>query len=87
MLYAATKSTVKQQFGAGQLTDDLFGTVRDDITLEGYMRHVRSRLAPAPLTNREEELEILKQSENPSRISVDTKYKTLQGVMFPVRFF
>lgn len=83
MLYAATKSTLKLEFGAGQIKDELFGTVRDDITYDGYMRHVKAQLAPAPLTNREEELEILKQAENLSRINVDTKHKTLQGVMFP----
>jgi twinfilin-like protein len=83
MLYAATKSTLKLEFGAGQIKDELFGTVRDDVTLDGYLRHIKSQLAPAPLTNREEELEILKQNENHTRINVDTKHKTLQGVMFP----
>jgi twinfilin-like protein len=84
MLYAATKSTLKLEFGAGEIKDELFGTARDDITLDGFMRHVTSQLAPAPLTNREEELEILKQAENLTRINVDTKHKTLQGVMFPL---
>jgi twinfilin-like protein len=83
MLYAATKSTLKLEFGAGEIKDELFCTVRDDVTFDGYMRHIKSQLAPAPLTNREEELEILKQAENLSRINVDTKHKTLQGVMFP----
>jgi twinfilin-like protein len=83
MLYAATKSTLKLEFGAAEIKDELFCTVRDDITFDGYMRHIKSQLAPAPLTNREEELEILKQAENLSRINVDTKHKTLQGVMFP----
>lgn len=84
MLYAATKSTLKLEFGAGQIKDELFGTADDDVTLDGYLRHVKSQLAPAPLTNREEELEILKLSENLTRINVDTKHKTLQGVLFPL---
>jgi twinfilin len=84
MLYAATKSTLKLEFGAGQLKDELFGTVREDVSLDGYLRHLKAQLAPAPLTNREEELELLKQNENLTRINVDTKQKTLQGVMFPV---
>lgn len=84
MLYAATKSTLKLEFGAGQIKDELFGTAKEDVSLEGYLKHLKSQLAPAPLTNREEELEILRQNENHTRINVDTKHKTLQGVMFPV---
>lgn len=85
MLYAATKSTLKLEFGgAGQIKDELFGTAKEDVSLEGYRRHVRAQQAPAPLTNREEELEILRQNESQTRINVDTKHKTLQGVMFPV---
>lgn len=74
MLYAATKSTLKLEFGAGQIKDELFGTVKEDITLEGYLKHIKSQLAPAPLTNREEELEILKQSEDHTRINVSCKF-------------
>lgn len=84
MLYASTKSTLKLEFGAGQIKDELFGTVQDDISLEGYLRHLKSELAPKPFTNREEEIEELKKSENLIRINVDSKHKTLQGVMFPV---
>lgn len=84
MLYAATKSTVKLEFGAGQIKDELFGTVKEDVTLDGYLKHIKSQLAPAPLTNREEELELLRQHEDLTRINVDTKQKTLQGVMFPI---
>jgi twinfilin-like protein len=83
MLYAATKSTLKLEFGAGQIKDELFCTCKDDVTLEGYQKHVKAQHAPAPLTSREEELELLKQAENHTRINVDTKHKTLQGVMFP----
>lgn len=84
MLYAATKSTLKLEFGAGQIKDDLFGTATDDITLDGYLRHIKAQQAPAPLTNREEEMEMLRASENLARIHVDSKHKTLQGVMFPI---
>ena len=84
MLYAATKSTLKLEFGAGHIKDELFGTSREDVSLEGYLKHLKSQLAPAPLTSREEELELLKQNENLTRINVDTKHKTLQGVMFPI---
>lgn len=84
MLYAATKSTLKLEFGAGQIKDELFGTVPEDISLDGYLRHIAAAQAPAPLTYREEELVLLKQGEHLTRINVDTKHKTLQGVMFPI---
>ena len=84
MLYAATKSTLKLEFGAGQIKDELFGTTLDDVTLDGYLKHIKSQQAPAPLTYREEELELLRATENFARINVDTKHKTLQCVMFPI---
>ncbi len=84
MLYAATKSTLKLEFGAGEIKDELFGTARDDVSLDGYLKHLQSQLAPKPLTNREEELVLLRQGEDHSRINVNTKQKTLQGVMFPL---
>lgn len=84
MLYASTKSTLKMEFGAGQVADELFATVQEDISLDGYLKHIKSQQAPAPLTNREEEIEFLKQNEDHTRINVDTKHKTLQGVMFPI---
>ena len=74
MLYAATKSTLKLEFGAGQIKDELFGTAKEDVTLDGYLKHLKSQLAPAPLTNREEELEILKQSEDHTRINVSRMF-------------
>jgi twinfilin-like protein len=84
MLYAATKSTLKTEFGAGQIKEEIFGTAREDVSLEGYLKHVKSQLAPKPMTFREEEMEFLKQTETKSNINVDTKHKTMQGVMFPI---
>ena len=54
MLYAATKSTLKLEFGASQIKDELFATSKDDVTLDGYMRHLKAQAGPAPLTVREE---------------------------------
>lgn len=84
MLYAATKSTLKHEFGAGQIKDELFGTVSDDVSLDGYLKHLKSESAPKPLSFKEEELQQIKQSETRTNITVDTKQKTLQGVMFPL---
>jgi twinfilin len=48
------------------------------------LKHLTSQQAPAPLTHREEELEIIRQSENLTRINVDTKHKSMQGILFPI---
>ena len=40
-----------------QIKDDLYGNVREDVTLDGYRKHVVSAAAPGPMS-REEEREI-----------------------------
>ncbi|XP_059179523.1 twinfilin-2-A-like isoform X2 [Physella acuta] len=84
MLYAATRATMKSEFGGGQIKDELFGTVQSDVTLRGYHKHVQAQLAPAPLTMAEEELLYIKQNEVNAHINVDTKSQTMQGVGFPL---
>jgi twinfilin-like protein len=84
MLYAATKATLRNEFGSGQIKDELFGTVPHDVNLAGYKRHVVSEHAPKPLTFAEEELEMIKKNEVHVEISVDSKHQTVQGVTFPL---
>ncbi|KAG9280870.1 twinfilin-1a [Astyanax mexicanus] len=84
MLYAATRATVKKEFGGGLIKDEVFGTVKDDVSLNGYKKHLCSQSAPVPLTAAEEELRQIKLSEVKTDISVDTKQQTLQGVAFPL---
>ncbi|XP_073420591.1 twinfilin-2 [Dendrobates tinctorius] len=85
MLYAATRATVKKEFGGGHIKDELFGTIKEDITLSGYQRHVSSCAAPAPLTAAERELREIKINEVKTEISVESKQQTLQGLSFPLR--
>uniref|UniRef100_A0A3Q1BFM8 ADF-H domain-containing protein n=1 Tax=Amphiprion ocellaris TaxID=80972 RepID=A0A3Q1BFM8_AMPOC len=63
MLYAATRATVKKEFGGGHVKYEMFGTTEEDICLLGYQRHVSSCSAPAPLTLAEQELQRIKISE------------------------
>ncbi|XP_072528270.1 twinfilin-1a [Salminus brasiliensis] len=84
MLYAATRATVKKEFGGGLIKDEVFGTVKEDVSLSGYKKHLSSQSAPLPLTAAEEELRQIKLSEVKTDISVDTKQQTLQGVAFPL---
>ncbi|XP_062272053.1 twinfilin-2 isoform X2 [Scomber scombrus] len=63
MLYAATRATVKKEFGGGHVKDEMFGTVEEDICLLGYQRHVTSCSGPAPLTPAEQELQRIRITE------------------------
>ncbi|KAM4748111.1 twinfilin-1 [Rhinophrynus dorsalis] len=84
MLYAATRATVKKEFGGGHIKEELFGTAKDDISLSGYKKYLACQSSPAPLTSAEEELRQIKIKETQTEIGVDTKHQTLQGIAFPI---
>ncbi|XP_077932030.1 twinfilin-1 isoform X3 [Halichoerus grypus] len=65
MLYAATRATLKKEFGGGHIKDEVFGTVKEDVSLHGYKKYLVSQSSPAPLTAAEEELRQIKINENP----------------------
>jgi twinfilin-like protein len=56
MTYSSSKSNLKSQVGDDFFTDDLFGTVPSDFTLDGYKSYVRHKEADAPLTREEEKV-------------------------------
>ncbi|KAJ8374141.1 hypothetical protein SKAU_G00047210 [Synaphobranchus kaupii] len=84
MLYAATRATLKKEFGGGLIKDEIFGTTKDEVSLSGYRKHLTAQAAPLPLSAAEEELRRIKLNEVQTDIGVDTKQQTLQGVAFPV---
>ncbi|XDA74552.1 hypothetical protein R6Z07F_004775 [Ovis aries] len=84
MLYAATRATLKKEFGGGHIKDEVFGTVKEDVSLHGYKKYLLSQSSPAPLTAAEEELRQIKINEVQTDVSVDAKHQTLQGVAFPI---
>uniref|UniRef100_A0A672JLW2 Twinfilin-1 n=1 Tax=Salarias fasciatus TaxID=181472 RepID=A0A672JLW2_SALFA len=84
MLYAATRATLKKEFGGGHIKDEIFATTKDELNLSGYRKHLVSQAAPLPLTAAEEELRQIKLSEVQTDISVDSKQQTLAGVAFPL---
>ncbi|KAK7077611.1 Twinfilin-1, partial [Halocaridina rubra] len=84
MLYASTKATLKKEFGAAQISDEIFGTAEEDVNLAGLLKHKTSASAPVPLTLREEEMKEIKKLEVGVDIGIDTKHQTLAGVAFPI---
>ncbi|KAM6980251.1 twinfilin-2 isoform 2-T2 [Aplochiton taeniatus] len=85
MLYAATRATVKKEFGGGHVKDEIFGNGEEDICLQGYQRHVSSCSGPAPLTAAEQELQRIRITEVKTEISVESKHQTMQGLSFPLQ--
>ncbi|XP_055365201.1 uncharacterized protein LOC114855832 isoform X3 [Betta splendens] len=63
MMYAATRATLKKEFGGGHIRDEMFGTVEEDVCFQGYLRHMSSHSSPAPLTAAEQELQRIKVTE------------------------
>ena len=79
MLYASTKATLKKEFGGGQIKEELYGNVREDVSLDGYKKHLLSAAAPGPLSREEIEREEVKFAQTQSAIAVDTKHQVNFG--------
>ncbi|KAJ1992807.1 Twinfilin-1 [Coemansia spiralis] len=71
MLYAATKATVTKSLGESNFVDGIFGTTKEEFSLEGYQQHRRHAESGAPLTERELEMERIKEMES-SAVEVPT---------------
>ena len=83
MLYASTKATLKKEFGSGQIKDDLYGNIKEDISFKGYQKHVVSAAAPGPMSREELEREEVRAQTN-TEISVDSRHQTVSGLAFPM---
>jgi len=81
MLYASTRSNLKQQLGANYFVDEVFGDSAADFSAQGYKHHVESKKVEAPLTEREQ----IKQMEIESGEIYSGGASTyVHGVAFPV---
>jgi twinfilin-like protein len=81
MLYASTRSNLKQQLGMSYFSDEVFGTVPNDFSVQGYKHHVTSKKTEAPLTEREQ----YKKAELESgEIYTGGASTYVHGVAFPV---
>ena len=63
MLYASTRSSLAKALGAAAFSDTLFATSKSDLTADAYTRHRASLNAPAPMSEREKEIEEIKAAE------------------------
>eukprot|EP00041_Stephanoeca_diplocostata_P006349 m.80815 g.80815 ORF g.80815 m.80815 type:complete len:355 (+) comp16317_c0_seq1:83-1147(+) len=85
MIYASTRATLKTLFGTTYIKTEIFGTVPDDVSLDGYDKHLVSEAAPAPLSMEEHEKAEVKALEVGVNIGASTKKALVAtGVSFPV---
>ncbi|KAJ2438239.1 Twinfilin-1 [Coemansia sp. RSA 2424] len=64
MLYASSKAAVTKSLGESYFVDDMFGTTREEFSANGYRQHRRHVESSAPLTEREEEMQRIRQMES-----------------------
>jgi len=83
MMYASTKGSLKQEFGLGQIKEDYYANMREEVTLAGYKRHLSQGQGPGPLSREEEELREVRQLETGVEVGVDTRQMTLGAIQFP----
>jgi len=81
MIYASTRSNLKQQLGATYFNDEIFGTVPGDFSKKGYEHHVTSKKMEAPLTEQEQ---IKHQEKTSGEIYSGGQSAYVHGVAFPV---
>lgn len=80
MLYASTKATLKQEFGSGQITDELHATSIDELSSAG-LKKIKD--APPPLSPQEEEARLCQTAER-IHVGVDCKASTLNSLTMPI---
>jgi len=81
MLYASSRSNLKQQLGLSYFADEVFGTVPTDFSKKGYEHHVQSKKVEAPLTEQEQ---IKQQEKTSGEIFSGGQSSYVHGVAFPV---
>eukprot|EP00842_Homolaphlyctis_polyrhiza_P003843 jgi/Hompol1/445/HPOL_003243-RA len=84
MLYASSKATLLKELGDGNFADSIYGTHKNDLSLEGYRKHLAHKNATAPLTIREQEMAAIKATENTADIGTSTRRANAPGVSFPL---
>jgi len=81
MLYASTRSNLKQGLGNNYFIDEVFGDSANDFSAEGYKHHVESKKTEAPLTEQEQ---IKRNEMETGEIYTGGSSTYVHGVAFPV---
>ena len=63
MLYASTRASLKKSLGDYYFSDELYGTDKNEFTLDGYRKHRKSVSSAPALTQREEEIQRMRKEE------------------------
>ncbi|KAJ2354366.1 Twinfilin-1 [Coemansia sp. RSA 2618] len=85
MLYAATKASVMRSLGESYFADTMFGITRDEFSASGYTQHCEHAEASAPLTERELELERIRDMEQrDGAVTMDERRNHMTGVAYPL---
>ncbi|KAJ3112566.1 Twinfilin-1 [Phlyctochytrium bullatum] len=83
MLYASTKATLTKELGASNFVDFLHATALDEVSYESYVRHLKHKEADAPLTEKEQEEERVRQTEVGADIGASTRKTNAASIGFP----
>jgi len=81
MLYAASRATLTKVLGDNKFVDSLYGSIKDEVTLESVKNH--KKVTYLPLTVREKEIQELNRAESGNDISITTRYTIAPSVAFP----
>ncbi|ORX53293.1 actin depolymerizing protein [Piromyces finnis] len=81
MLYAASRATLTKVLGDNKFVDSLYGSIKDEITLESIKNH--KKIKSLPLTLREKEMKELNRAESENDISITTRFTVAPSVAFP----
>jgi len=84
MLYAATRSSLKSEFGGTYVAMEYFATDPEEVTYKGYLEFLDSKNAPPPLTTAEEDLLAEKKLEKNPGNGASTKKATSKRIWFPL---
>lgn len=81
MLYASTKATMKKEFGSPHIKEEYHATSQRETSLYSYKKHKKAMSAPAPLTQREEEMLEIRRNEVQTEINTESRQTTLHSAI------
>ena len=84
MLYSATKATMKKSFGGGAIKDEVYGNMKSDLTLKGYLKHLEAADGPPPLSMAELELQQVHEAEKQAMAGTTSRHSHMHGLNFPI---